>query len=108
MEKNGEPCFKSSDVVAEIDENIQYLTIIGNEITLFSNESYLYFDKNSDIAKYKAMEKFKYEKYEEKNLIYYRNKNYVLTIRGDKISFEKERSEKDNQLFEFLDIYNEN
>ena len=54
------------------------------------------------------MEMFNYENYVEKNLIYYRNKNYVLTIRGDKISFEKERSEKDNQLFEFLDIYNEN
>ena len=109
MEKNGEPCFKpAGEKKIETDIFIWYITLINDEITLFSKESYLYFDKNSDVAKYKAMEKFKYEKIGKNYLIYYKNKNNVLTVKGDKIGFEKENSNKSNQLFEFIDEYNEN
>ena len=107
MEKNGEPSFNSTDKI-ETDKYIWYITLINDEITLFSNESYLYFDKNSDVAKYKAMEKYKYEQKGKNFLIYYENKNNVLTVKGDKICFEKERSNKDDQIFEFIDEYNEN
>ena len=104
MDKNGEPCFKSTDKL-ETDQFIWYITLINNEITLFSNESYLYFDRNSDVAKFKAMEKFQYEQKDKKYLIYYGNKNNTLTVKGDKISFEKEKPNQDNQLFEFIDEY---
>ena len=107
MEENGDPCFKSSEKI-EADKFFWYITLINNEITLFSNESYLYFNKNSDVAKFKAMDIFKYEQKGKNFLIYYRNKNNVLTVKGDKISFKKESSNKDNQLFEFIDEYNEN
>ena len=108
MEENGQPSFKPTENKIETDIFIWYITLINDEITLFSKESYLYFDKNSDVAKNKAMEKFKYEQNDKNFLIYYGNKNNVLTVNGDKISFEKERSNKNSQLFEFIDEYNEN
>ena len=108
MKENGEVCFKPTGEKIETDKFIWYITLINNEITLFSKESYLYYDKNSDAAKYKALDNFKYEQNGKNFLIYYGNKNYVLTVKGDKISFEKESSFKENQIFEFIDEYNEN
>ena len=73
MDKNGEPNLFSSETI-ETDKFIWYITLINDEITLFSNNSYLYFDKNSDVAKFKAMEKYKYEQKGKNFLIYYENK----------------------------------
>ena len=61
MDENGEVICKPSELI-ETERFIWYITLINDEITLFSNESYFYFDKKSDAAKYKAMEIFKYEK----------------------------------------------
>ena len=72
---------------------------------MFSNDSYLYFDKESDTALYKAMENFKFEKKGINYLIYFKNKNNVLTVKGNNVVFEKENNNYKDQLFEFIDDY---
>ena len=102
--ENGNPIFKLSEII-ETEKYFWYIILINNEITLFSNESYLYFDKKSETAKFKAMEKFKYEKIDKYYLIYFENKNNVLTIKENNIVFEKEKNNNQDQLFDFIDDY---
>ena len=97
MEKNGEPIFKPSELI-DAEKNFWYIILINNEITLFSNENYLYYDKKSDTAKFKAMEKFKYEIKDRYYLIYFENKNNVLTIKDNHIVFENENTNNQDQL----------
>ena len=104
MEKNGEAIFKPSGKI-NTELFIWYITLINNEITMFSNESYLYYDRKSDTAKYKAMEYFKYEKKDNNYLIYYQNKKNVLTVKGNNVAFEEEKNNSKDQLFEFIDEY---
>ena len=95
-----------SSVVLETGPFIWYVTLLDGEITLFSNNSYLYFDRNSDTAKNKGMERFNYEKRNDYYLIYFKNKNNVLTVNGNKILFTKEEnSKKQSQLFDLIDEY---
>ena len=105
MKQDGIPVFKPSDKI-ELEEYIWQITLLNNEITLFSNGSYLYFDMKSDTAKYKGMEIFNYEKERKKYFIYYKNKNNVLTIDGNNLIFTKEKPNKNNQLFDLVDEYN--
>ena len=104
MEKNGEVFLKPSEII-ETKLFVWYITLIRDEITLFSNESYLYFDKESDTAKYKAMENFKYEKIGNNYLIYFKNKKNVLTVEGNNLVFKEEKSNCKDQLFDFIDDY---
>ena len=95
-----------SSEVLETEPFIWYVTLLDGEITLFSNNSYLYFDRNSDTAKNKGMERFNYEKRNDYYLIYFKNKNNVLTVNGNKILFTKEEnSKKQSQLFDLIDEY---
>ena len=105
MNKDGTVELMSSEVL-ETEPFIWYVTLLDGEITLFSNNSYLYFDRNSDISDNKGMEKFKYEERDNSYLIYFKNKNNVLTVNGNKILFTKEESsQKQDQLFDLLDEY---
>ena len=104
METNGEVVMKPSNLI-EIEKYFWYIILINDEITLFSNESYLYFDKKSENAKFKAMEKFKYEKKDKYYLIYFKNKNNTLTVKENNLAFEKENIDNKNQLFDFIDDY---
>ena len=106
MNKDGKPEFKSSKETLETKKYVWYVTLMNNEITLFSNGSYIYFDMKNDIAKYKGMEIFYYEVINKKYIIYYKNKNNVLTIDGDNLIFTNENPNKKNQLFDFIDEYN--
>ena len=102
MNQDGTPEFKSSEHI-EIEKYIWYITLMNNEITLFSNGSYIYFDMKSDTAKFKGMEIFNYQEIKNKYFIYYKNRNNVLTINGDNLIFTKENPNKENQLFDFID-----
>ena len=106
MNQNGTPELKFSKGKIETEKYVWYVTLMNNEITLFSNGSYLYFDMNSDTAKYKGMEIFNYEEINKKYFIYYKDKNNVLTIDGDNLIFTKENPNKKNQLFDFVNEYN--
>ena len=82
-----------------------YITIIDNEITLFSNEFYLDADKNEGIAKgYPYMKRWKYEKRFNNYLLYFDDKNNMLTIDDDKALIRNENKKLENQLFNFIDI----
>ena len=103
MNKDGTVELKPSESL-ETEPFVWYITLLDGQITLFSNESYLYFDRNSDTAKNKGMEIFNFEKREDFFIIFYRNKKNMLTINGNKISFTEENTnQKQNQLFEFID-----
>ena len=105
MNKDGTPEFRPSEKL-EAEQFIWYVTLLNKEITLFSNDSYLYFDRNSDIANNKGMEKFNYEERDNSYLIYFKNKNNVLTVNGNKILFTKEEnSKKQSQLFDLIDEF---
>ena len=105
MDENRTPYFKQ-DKQNEIGLNDWwYVTLMGNEITLFSNDSYL----GGNIEKKKAtgeefMKTFKFEKIKNEYLIYYGDKNNVLTISGNNAILDKENSSNNkNQLFKFIE-----
>ena len=85
----------------EISSLLWYITLIDNEITLFSNNSYLFVDENSKIVKGdQYMKRWKYEEVNKQFLIYYENKKNILTNNGNKaIVYTK----CNNQLFDFVD-----
>ena len=95
--KNGKVKFKSYEGV-EKKPFIWYITIINNEITLFNNEFYLDFDKNERIAKgFPYMKRWKCERIINNYLIYFENRNNILTINGDKVLIRNEYNQR-NQL----------
>jgi len=105
MNKDGTPEFRPSEKL-EAEQFIWYVTLLNKEITLFSNDSYLYFDRNSETAKHKGMEIFNYEEIGKYFFIYYKNKNNVLTVNGNSLIFTKEKEiQKQGQLFYLIDEY---
>ena len=77
------------------------MTLIDNEITLFSNNSYLFVDENSKIVKGdQYMKRWKYEEINKQFLIYYENKNNILTNNGNKAIIDNNNNYK---LFDFVD-----
>ena len=89
----------------DIQQFIWYVTILDDEMTLFSNDSYLFVDEknNMEIKGSEWMINWKYEAKDEKYLFYYKDKNNVLTLSEDKALLKKE-DKNDVQLFELLDI----
>ena len=89
----------------ETSDFIWYITIVDNEITLFSNEFYLDADKNGGIVKgFPYMKRWKCEKKIYNYFIYFEDKNNMLTIDGDKALLKNENKNQKNQLFSFIDI----
>ena len=82
---------------------------MGDEITLYSNESYLGADINSKKATGEEFMKtyensYKYEKINENEyLIYYKDKNNVLTVNGTNAILQKENSNRSNQKFRLVE-----
>ena len=110
IDNDMKPCFKST---TNLDINLffWYLTIKDNEITLYSNDGYL--GVNTELKKIigeKSMKIFKFDKINSRDyLIYYKDKNNVLTIKGNNAVIEKENSNKSNQIFnliEYMDSIN--
>ena len=108
LDNYGKLIFKSIYEL-NIDSYIWYATFKDDEITLFSNGLYLGVNIESKImTREKYMHVFKYEKINENGyIIYYYNKNYVFTMIGKYPVIEKENSDKSNQIFKFIEQYEE-
>ena len=105
MDYNRTVSLKSS---FKLDVNLYqwYVTILNNEITLFSNGSYLGADTNQKRATGEQfMKRYRIEPINNNNeyLIYYKDKNNVLTANGNYPYIEKEHSDKSNQIFKFIE-----
>ena len=105
MDDKQNPSFNSS---SKLNVNLYewYVTMIGNEITLYSNGSYLGADVNTGRAKGEQfMKRYKYEKINNMEYIfYYENKNNILTIKGNNAILQKENYNRTNQKFKLLEI----
>ena len=88
----------------DVEPFFWYITLIDNEMTLFSNNSYLYYDTNNKKVKgYQFMIRWKFEKENEKYYyIYYENKNNILTADGENVIIKNQKI-KEYQLFYFID-----
>ena len=104
MNSDGEPCFKSTD---NLDTNLYlwYVTLMDNEITLYSNGNYLGANIDSKKAtREEFMKIFKFEKIGTNDyLIYYNDKNNVLTVSGSNAILQKESNNKSNQKFKLVE-----
>ena len=102
--RDGKVTFKSYEGL-ETSSFIWYITIIDNEITLYSNEFYLDADKNEGIAKgFPYMKRWKCEKKLNSYSLYFDDKNYMLTIEGENALLRNENKYQNNQLFSFIDV----
>ena len=105
MDDKQNPSFNSS---SQLNVNLYewYVTMIGNEITFYSNGSYLGADENKGKAKGEPfMKRYNYEKIDNMEYIfYYENKNNILTIKGNNAILQKENYNRTNQKFKLLEI----
>ena len=82
---------------------------MGNEITLYSNESYLGADIDSKKATGEEFMKtyensYKFEKINDNEyLIYYQDKNNVLTVNGNNAILQKKNFNKASQTFKLVE-----
>jgi hypothetical protein len=108
MDNNRKPFFNSNKKL-DVRKYIWYITLIGDEITLFSNGSYLGADINSKKATGEEFMKtyensYKFEKINNNEyLIYYKDKNNVLTVNGTNAILQKENSNRSNQKFRLVE-----
>ena len=102
--ENGIPKFNDFEG-KEIEKFYWYITIINEEITLFSNDLYLSIDNNNNNIKGSEwMTNWKYEQKNSKYLFYYKDKNNVLTLDGNNARLESQNSKK----FQYFDIFDIN
>ena len=102
--KDGKVTFKKVEGL-ETSPFIWYITIIDDEITLYSNEFYLDADKNEGIVKgFPYMKRWKCELKVNNYSIYFEDKNNMLTIDEDKAFIKNENKNQNNQLFTFIDV----
>ena len=89
MNSDSEPCFKSVD--NDVNSYIWYITLMDNEITLYSNGNYLGVNTNSKKAtREEFMKTFKFEKIGKNDyIIYFDDKNNVLTVSGSNAIIQK-------------------
>jgi hypothetical protein len=92
----------------EVSSVLWYITLINDEMTLFSNGFYLNYDEaNNKVEGFQYMKRWKVEKEEENYYFYYENKNNILTISGEN-AIVKNTIIKDDQLFYFIDDITKN
>ena len=106
MDKNGKIIFKSS-CYCDINLYIWYITIMENEITLFSNGYYLGANiQSKNVIGEKYMKVCKLEKIKNNEyLIYFNDKNNVLTINGNNPIIYMLSPNYVNQKFKFIEYY---
>jgi hypothetical protein len=110
MDNNRKPYF-NTDSKLDITKFAWYITLMGDEITLYSNESYLGADINSKKATGEEFMKtyensYKFEKLNNSNneyLIYYKDKDNVLTVSGNDAILQKENYNQKNQRFKLIE-----
>ena len=103
MDKNMNVSFKFKEG-KETNLFIWYVTLNENEITLFSNESYLnYNEKEKKVIGDRYMKIWKYEEINDNNFIlYFQNQENILTKDGDKVIVKSKN--KINQIFELINL----
>ena len=103
MNSDSEPCFKSVD--NDVNSYIWYITLMDNEITLYSNGNYLGVNTNSKKAtREEFMKTFKFEKIGKNDYIFYfDDKNNVLTVSGSNAIIQKESYNNSNQKFRLVE-----
>jgi len=102
--KDGKVIFKPCEGLVE-SHFIWYITIIDDEITLYSNEFYLDADKNNGIVKgFPYMKRWKCELKVNNYSIFFEDRSNMLTIDGDKALIKNENKNQKNQLFAFIDV----
>jgi hypothetical protein len=107
MDDNRKPCFKSNSDL-DVKKYIWYVTLMNGEITLYSNDSYLGGNIDSKKATGEEfMQRFKYEeiknnKYTE-YLIYYNDKNNVLTVSGNQAILQSVSNNNEYQKFKLIE-----
>ena len=92
MDNNRKPYFDSNK---ELDvRKYWYITLIGDEITLYCNGSYLGADiKSKKVTGEEFMKTFKFSKINRNEyLLYYEDTNNVLTISGNNAILEKRKN----------------
>ena len=92
----------------DTDKLYWYITLINNEITLFSKNFYLSYDEEKKIVTgYQFMKRWQIKKSSSNYLLYYESKNNILTISGDNgdEAIISGNNNKNNQLFQFIDIF---
>ena len=90
----------------EIDSFIWYVTIIGDEITFYSNESYLGVNEedNQNVNGQEFMKRWKFELQQDNMYIfYYGNKNCILTGNNTNLILNQKQKDNINQLFNLID-----
>ena len=95
-----------SAVNLDINLCIWYITLIGNEITLFSNGNYLGVNiEQKKVIGDECMHIFIIEQLNNNEyLIFYKDKNNVITINEDKLEIKKEKSKMLEQIFKIITI----
>ena len=92
----------------EINSYIWYMTLINDDITLFSNNFYLYVDENNNVKGYEFMQRWKFENIQSnsKYILYYGDKNKYLTINrnNNSVCVRGKSNLLAEQLFQFVDI----
>ena len=89
----------------EINQLYWYVTLLNNEITLFSKDFYLFYDEKNEIVKgYQFMIRWKFEKYDSNYLLYFGNKNNILTVDGSRAVISGNNNNKSDKLYQFIDI----
>ena len=108
MDENRKVYFDSNPLL-DVKNFIWYITLMGNEITLYSNDSYLGADLNSKKATGEEFmqtyeNSYRFEKIgENEYFIYYKDKNNVLTASGSNAILQKENSNKSYQKFKLVE-----
>ena len=103
MNENGTVKIESYDG-KDTEDLYWHMTLINNEITLFSKNFYLSYDEENKIVNgYQYMKRWKIENKKSNYLLYYKKKNNILTVNGYNLVISGNKDNK-NQLFQFIDI----
>ena len=105
MNENKVPCFNFAGNI-DIKSYIWYITMIGNEITLFSNGFYLGADlQTRKPTAEQFMKIYKFEKIgSDEYVFYFDNKNNILTVNGNHANIQKENYNKTNQRLKLIEF----
>ncbi len=101
--ENKKPHFLNYDGL-NTNNLIWYITIINDEITLFSNGFYLYIDNYQNIVGSEFMKGWKYEKINSYYMLYVQDQYFTLTLSGDNAILSEKDNKNYQQFFTFFDI----
>ena len=107
MEEDGNISLKSAFQL-NVNSYIWQVTILDDELTLFSNDRYLGANIDEEkVTSEEFMKRFKFKKYNNgQYLIFYNDLDHVLTANWDKMIISKQKSDNEGQLFKLIEDAN--